>query len=94
MKNSDATFFLLARFSGHVQGVGFRYSTSQAAKGFEVTGCVRNLADGRVELEIEGAERECRQLLATVQDELEAYIRKTEVSAGQRNRCYSTFEIG
>ena len=37
-------------FSGHVQGVGFRYAVLQVAKEFEVAGYVRNLADGRVQL--------------------------------------------
>ncbi|MGD0088020.1 MAG: acylphosphatase, partial [Verrucomicrobiota bacterium] len=35
-------------YSGHVQGVGFRYTTKTVATGFEVTGTVRNLPDGRV----------------------------------------------
>ena len=45
-------------FSGHVQGVGFRYAVLQVAKEYEVAGVVANLADGRVQLEAEGAEAE------------------------------------
>ena len=45
-------------YSGTVQGVGFRYTTKAAAAGFEVTGTVRNLPDGRVELIAEGARGE------------------------------------
>lgn len=37
-------------YSGHVQGVGFRASVKRIATGFEVTGSVKNLPDGRVEL--------------------------------------------
>ena len=44
-------------FSGRVQGVGFRYTTMQVAKEFEVAGQVRNLTDGRVQLEVDGARR-------------------------------------
>lgn len=49
-------------YSGRVQGVGFRYTAKNAAMGYEVTGKVRNLPDGRVELIAEGA-----------RDELEAF---------------------
>ena len=41
-------------FSGRVQGIGFRYTVKQTALGYEVTGWVKNLADGRVELLVEG----------------------------------------
>ena len=49
---------------GDVQGVGFRYSAIRAAKNCGVTGWVRNLWDGRVEVLIEGAEAQVRQMLA------------------------------
>lgn len=40
--------------SGRVQGVGFRYFTKEAALSSELAGWVRNLADGRVEVNIQG----------------------------------------
>ena len=42
-------------FRGHVQGVGFRYTARQLASRYDVTGFVRNLTDGRVELLVDGA---------------------------------------
>ena len=45
-------------FSGHVQGVGFRYSVKQLSLEFDVTGWVKNLPDGRVELVTEGERNE------------------------------------
>ena len=43
-------------FEGRVQGVGFRYRALYAAKQFGVTGWVRNLYDGTVEMEVQGRE--------------------------------------
>ena len=64
-------------YEGNVQGVGFRWSVRHIAKGFDVTGWVRNLADGRVELQINGEEAEVREFLGAVaQSELHALIRK------------------
>jgi acylphosphatase len=64
-------------YEGKVQGVGFRYTVKQIAKGFDVTGSVRNLRDGRVALQATGQEGEVRAFLeAIVQSELRAHIKK------------------
>lgn len=77
---------LHAFFSGRVQGVGFRYRTCRIAAGFPVTGYVRNLPDGRVELLAEGKRRDLESLLAAIQKEMEGLIRETaagwEAAAG------------
>ena len=67
-------------YEGHVQGVGFRFTVRHVAKGFDVTGWVRNLPDGRVELQVAGDEGEVRGFLDQVaQGELHSLIRqKTE----------------
>jgi acylphosphatase len=55
-------------YSGRVQGVGFRYTVKNLAPGYEVTGTVRNLADGRVELVAEGARAELEAFRQAVRD--------------------------
>jgi acylphosphatase len=52
-----------AFISGRVQGVGYRFSTQDAATEFGVTGWVRNLPDGRVEAVFEGTEAQVKQML-------------------------------
>jgi acylphosphatase len=49
---------MVVYYSGRVQGVGFRYTAKSVAAGFEVTGTVRNLLDGRVEVVAEGPREE------------------------------------
>ena len=64
-------------YEGRVQGVGFRYSTLRVATGFEITGWVRNLPDGRVELLAVGEAGEVADFLQAIKDsELGSFIRK------------------
>jgi acylphosphatase len=80
-------------FSGHVQGVGFRYSVLQIAREYDVTGYVSNLLDGRVQLEAEGAEAEIANFVAAVQERMHGYIRKMDRSSGRRASQFSGFVI-
>lgn len=80
-------------FTGHVQGVGFRYSVLQVAKEFEVAGYVRNLTDGRVQLEAEGAAADIAAFVDAVQEKMHGYIRKVERTAEKRPAQYTGFTI-
>lgn len=51
------------RFYGQVQGVGFRYHASMAARGLGLTGWVRNDYDGTVEMEAQGPEELLSRLI-------------------------------
>lgn len=54
-------------FYGRVQGVGFRYRAKYAADMYGVTGWVRNLDDGSVEMEAEGSEESIDKMILAVE---------------------------
>jgi acylphosphatase len=77
-----------------VQGVGFRYAVKTAATGFEVTGLVRNLPDGRVELAAEGAREELDAFRQAIRDEgLDHFIRDEKVDWSDATGEFRGFEI-
>ena len=60
-------------YSGRVQGVGFRWQVRQVSEDFAVTGFVRNLEDGTVELLVEGDSSEVRGMIGAVERKLRDY---------------------
>ncbi|HZF01506.1 MAG TPA: acylphosphatase [Methylomirabilota bacterium] len=81
-------------YSGRVQGVGFRYTVKSAAAGFEITGTVRNLSDGRVELIVEGARGELEAFRAAIRDAgLKNFIRDEAVTWSDAQNIFHGFEI-
>jgi acylphosphatase len=65
-------------YSGRVQGVGFRFTCQHIARGFQVSGWVKNLPDGRVELLAEGEKPELEAFLAKVAESMGSNIRSVE----------------
>jgi acylphosphatase len=77
-----------------VQGVGFRYTVKSLSAGFEVTGCVRNLPDGRVELVAEGAREELVAFQRAVQDsEVGPFVKHEQVAWEPATGGFRGFEI-
>ncbi len=68
----------IIHFDGRVQGVGFRYTTENIAMRYNVLGYVRNLEDGRVELVMEGDDREMDGVIQSLQRKMNGYIRDVE----------------
>jgi acylphosphatase len=62
------------RYSGQVQGVGFRYTTQRLAEGFPVVGYVRNLPDGDVEVVVEGDAEQVDAFLTALGRQMTGYI--------------------
>jgi len=81
-------------YSGRVQGVGFRYTVKTVAAGFEVTGTIRNLPDGRVELAAEGTREELAAFREAILGAgLAGFIRDERVTWADANNEFSGFEI-
>ena len=63
-------------YEGRVQGVGFRFTVKQVARGYDIVGWVRNLDDGRVELQCGGDREEVDAFLkAVAESELKSHIK-------------------
>ena len=80
-------------FSGMVQGVGFRYQTERVAQAFDVTGYVRNMPDGRVEVVAEGERREVERFIEAVEESMTGYIRGRQQQEGPATGAYRDFRI-
>jgi acylphosphatase len=80
-------------FSGRVQGVGFRYTTRSLAAGFQISGFVRNLSDGRVQLVIEGTDGEMNRFLAELHQEMGQYIFNQSETVRPASNKFPGFEI-
>lgn len=80
-------------FSGRVQGVGFRWSTRQLASDRPVTGYVRNLSDGRVELVVQGAESQIEGLLAALDRRFPGHVTDRQTEELTPDPALTGFEI-
>jgi len=91
---ASTPFRLEAHFTGRVQGVGFRYLTRQIATGYEVTGEVRNLPDGRVHLIAEGKEAEVRDFIREIKSQMGHFIKETSEEIIPGPAHFRDFHIG
>ena len=87
------TTYETVHFSGRVQGVGFRYNVLQVAKEYDVCGFVKNLADGRVLLEIEGDAGDLGEFVNAIEERMHGYVREIDRRTGSRKPEFSGFTI-
>ncbi|HBR51712.1 MAG TPA: acylphosphatase [Nitrospira sp.] len=79
---------------GRVQGVGFRAFAARVASDLRLFGGVRNLSDGRVELEVEGQKAGIEMLERQLRiGPAAARVMKIETEWGAATGRYSGFEI-
>jgi acylphosphatase len=83
-----------AIITGRVQGVFFRVETKHAAKGFGVTGWVRNKMDGSVEALFEGEETDVKATLVWCQTgPPHARVRHVDVTWQDYTGEFETFQV-
>ena len=67
-------------FSGRVQGVGFRYTFAHYARNFQLHGWVKNLANGKVEVLIEGTEEDIEKCHSAIKEYFREHITDQEMN--------------
>jgi acylphosphatase len=80
-------------YRGRVQGVGFRYTAQAIAQRYPVTGFVKNLPDGRVQLVAEGEPADLDALLEDVAREMAHFIQDTQVVEAPASGGFDGFQI-
>jgi acylphosphatase len=80
-------------FSGNVQGVGFRFTALKIANGYHLTGYVRNLPRGDVEMLIQGEEETIGSCVRDLEESFAGYIRQTEAGTATPDPSIKDFKI-
>jgi len=86
--------YLHARVEGLVQGVGFRYFVQREARDLGLTGYVKNLPDGSVEVEAEGPRVTMEKLCALLEKgPMSSRVRHVQTCLGEAQGRFSEFEV-
>lgn len=80
-------------FKGRVQGVGFRFTTRHLANSYNLSGFVRNLFSGDVEVEVEGERPTIENFLEDLRKQMGYYIRDLKISWKEYRKKFKNFEI-
>ena len=80
-------------FSGIVQGVGFRYTVERMARRQPVTGYVKNLPNGKVELVAEGEEKNLGEFLKEIRGAFPGHIHDVDSNWGEATGEFERFGV-
>ena len=83
----------LITFSGRVQGVGFRFTAQRIAFRYGLSGFVRNLPKGSVEMLAQGPAGDISDALLDISEIFKTHIRDTKIEEVTANPKYSDFRI-
>jgi acylphosphatase len=73
--------------------VGFRYTTHRIASRYELTGFVRNVPDGSVEMLVQGSPQDIDGCIEDIKNAFIGYIRETTTEEVSTNPKYTDFRI-
>ena len=80
-------------FTGRVQGIGFRFTALDIANRYRLTGLVRNLPDGTVEMITQGPADDIADCIRDIKEAFEGYIRETKPEEIPPDPKYTNFKI-
>ena len=82
------------KVEGRVQGVGFRYFIMRNAENLGLSGYVRNMPDGSVEIDAEGSKDKLDRLIAAAEKGPSAsYVSNVNVQWHEKEKGYSSFSL-
>lgn len=90
---NDSTTTRRFVFHGRVQGVGFRWTTRDVARRFEVAGFVRNQSDGTVELVVQAEPREIEAFVAAVEEAMAGHVDVRKETPFDSDETFDGFAI-
>jgi len=80
-------------FTGRVQGVGFRFTARRAASRRQLTGFVRNLWDGTVEMLAQGRSEDINDCIQDLKEYFAGYLKETSIDEFPPEPRYIDFKI-
>ena len=80
-------------FIGRVQGVGFRFTALDMARRYKLTGLVRNLPDGTVEMIAQGPHDNITDCIRDIEESFRVYIKEIKIEEIPSDPDYKDFKI-
>jgi len=80
-------------FVGRVQGVGFRFTALDMARRYRLTGIVRNLPDGTVEMIAQGSHDNITNCIRDIKESFRVYIKEIKIEEIPSDPDYKDFKI-
>jgi len=80
-------------YSGAVQGVGFRFIVQKSALNLDLTGWVKNLPSGSVEILVNGPKERIEKLCNMVEEYFDGHVRNKEIQFTSSDVKFEDFQI-